>query len=238
MSWPRGRSRRGCSATSASSSTTSSSWRPSSRSASIRSSWAARRSSSSRAISGLREVRVSELRQRGAAPQSERLPQLLGGALGLATGPCAPCVLERVAEDVGSRARRSRGGGGSRGHASRALHPRSPASLAAVRRAPAASSAPKGEASRPRARRPACLRTGSRWRGSAGSRGARAASRAGSRADCPRQRFERAKDPRLHRAPRSWCSRLWLICSRRATAAPQGARRPTARGGRRRKERQ
>ncbi len=48
--------------------------------------------------------------------------------------------------------------------------------------------------------------------------------------------FERAEDLRFHRAPRSWCSRLWLICSRSATSSQHGAPDPTARGGRRRKE--
>ena len=49
---------------------------------------------------GLREVRVSELRQRGAAPEGERLPQLLRGEPGLTARASAPCVLERVPKDV------------------------------------------------------------------------------------------------------------------------------------------
>ncbi len=102
---------------------------------------------------GLSEVRVSELRQRGAAPERERLPQLLRRRAR------AHRARERAVRPRASperclrRARRSRGGGGSRGHATRALHRPSPASLAAVRRAPAASSARTREASRPRARR-------------------------------------------------------------------------------------
>ena len=50
---------------------------------------------------GLREVRVAELREGRAAPQPERLPQLLGGELGLATSSRSPRLLERVMKDVG-----------------------------------------------------------------------------------------------------------------------------------------
>ena len=50
---------------------------------------------------GLREVGVPEFREGRAAPQTERLSQLLGGFLGLATRSRAPGLLERVVEDVG-----------------------------------------------------------------------------------------------------------------------------------------
>ena len=73
------RSRSGSCASSASSSGSSSRWRPASRSWSIATSSALARSSSSRRISGSGERLVGDVRQRGPAPQIQRLAR---GALG------------------------------------------------------------------------------------------------------------------------------------------------------------
>ena len=76
------RSRCGFSAIRASSSPTSSVWRPSARSASTRSSTAARRSSSSRPISSLGERLEGKLGQRRAAPERQCVVQGARGAPG------------------------------------------------------------------------------------------------------------------------------------------------------------
>ena len=86
--------------TSCSSSGTSSAWRPRASSASIRSSTAPRRSSSSRAISGWRERLVRELRQGRSAPERERLPEAIGGRGGVAGAEAEPPVLDECGELV------------------------------------------------------------------------------------------------------------------------------------------
>ena len=95
MSWARRRSRKGCSATSVSSSAISSAGRPSARSASIRRSSAARRNSSSPGSPAERTT-ISEISECWSPPQRQRLPQLRGGDRRLGTIRLADQPLEPV----------------------------------------------------------------------------------------------------------------------------------------------
>ena len=100
MSCPRSRSRSGSAATRDSSSPTSSAWRPRARSASTCSSSAGRRSSSSRAISGLRERLVGDVRERGAPPEPERLPERHRRKLRRAFGELLAALAEQALEQA------------------------------------------------------------------------------------------------------------------------------------------
>ncbi len=224
MSWPRGRSRSGCSATSASSSTTSSAWRPSSSSASIRSSMRGEAELVESRDLGLREVRVAELRERRAAPERERLPQLLGRRA-RARHPLARAarLLERVAEDVGIELA--------------ALEAKAVSVAVRLERATAEPSVPRsretsacsvfsadgGRRLAPEpvdqpVRRHDLVRVEQQDREELALLPARDLDALALDDD-----FERAQDPCLHRAPRSWCSRLCWICSRSATTRRHGA---------------
>ena len=185
---------------------------------------------------GLREVRVSELRQCGAAPERERLAQLLRRELGLAARASAPCVLERVPKDVGIELTALEVEAvsvavGLERSTRRAQSPTQPRDerLQRLQRRRGRRLAPE-PVDEP-VRRHDLVRVEQQDREElallpAGDLDALALD----------DDFERAEDPRFHRAPRSWCSRLWLICSRRATSSQHGAPDPTAPGGRRPKE--
>ena len=98
MSCPRSRSRSGCFAVSASSSGNERSWRPSASSASIRSSIATSRSSSSRSISARANVLVREVGERVAAPERKRGLERRERLGRLAVGVRPPALLEQPLE--------------------------------------------------------------------------------------------------------------------------------------------
>ena len=143
MSWARGRSCSGCSPVSASSSPTSSAWRPSARSASIRSSRQARRELLQPGDLGLREGLVAEVGEGRAAPERQRFAQ---------GGRCCARVSATMSRRASSKSCSKR----SRSHSSGATRAGTrPAGSAGGhrRRAPCAAATPT---SATRSRRPHC----------------------------------------------------------------------------------
>ena len=177
MSLARNPSLSAWSTTRACSSEHSSACRPSARSAAIRSSSASRRSSSRR-LASLSMGLVSELGERRAAPERERLAEVRGCPLGTPRGELSLPSLRRCSK----RARSS-----SRSPTSRRYPPGSvnslpaPSRCAAGTRAAAACCAPLPAGDRPTAPRSGELSGPARWRAAAGARGecAACARRAG-----------------------------------------------------------
>ena len=116
MSCARGRSRSGCAWTSASSSETSSAWRPSARSASIRSSSDDGAKLLEPRDLRLRERLVEEVGERRPAPERERLAQrALGSAASPPSSAARPSCARRAKRWTSTRSGRARARSPARG---------------------------------------------------------------------------------------------------------------------------